>query len=131
MKHDASVGDQGKRNLLFEAESRIVIHYLLHEQKLPDAGNYFNLVLNEHAPVEDAIQKAYGMNSTQLEQAVKDYFHSQSALLTASRNSNSNAAPASATAGQSYRFPVPVGPEDSAIWPAPSLGPMRALFTPK
>jgi hypothetical protein len=114
MKHDASVGDQGKRNLLFEAESWIVIHYLLHEQKLPDTGNYFNLVLNEHAPVEDAIQKAYGMSSTQLEQAVKDYFYSQSALLTAARNSNSNAAPG-ATVGQAYRFPVPVGPEDSAI----------------
>jgi hypothetical protein len=115
MKHDASVGDQGKRNLLFRAESWIVIHYLLHEQKLPDTGTYFNAVLNEHVSVEDAIQKAYGMSSTQLEQAVKDYFHSQSALLTAARNSNSNAARASTTDGQAYRFPVPVGPEDSAI----------------
>ncbi len=114
MNHDTAVGDQGKRNLLFEAESWIVIHYLLHEQKLPDTGTYFNLVLNEHVPLEDAIQKAYGMSSAQLERAVKDYFHSQSTLLTAARK-NSSTAPANATPGQTYRFPVPVGPEDSAI----------------
>jgi hypothetical protein len=107
------------RAALFNAESWIVIHYLLHQQKLPDTGTYFNAVLNEHAPVEDAIQKAYAMSSAQLEQAVKDYFHSQSGLLTSARNRNANAAPASATAGQSYRFPVPVGPEDSAITSKP------------
>jgi hypothetical protein len=100
---------------LVRAESWIMMHYLLHEQKLPDTGTYFNLVLNQHVPVEDALQKAYGMSSEQLEQAVKNYFHSQAALLTAARNNNSIAGPANATAGQSYRFPVPVGPDDSAI----------------
>ncbi len=130
MKHDTAVGDQGKRNSPFEAESWIVIHYLLHEQKLPDTGTYFNLVLNEHVPVEDAIQKAYGTSSTQLEQAVKDYFHSQSALLTAGHKNSANAAPASATPGQAYRFPVPVGPEDSAITsqPMPEAD-ARALYS--
>jgi len=113
MKPDPPDHDSG-RAALFHAESWIVMHYLLHEQKLPETGIYFNAVLNEDAAVDDAIQKAYGMSSAQLEQAVKDYFHRQSALLTAARK-NSNAAPASATAGQSYRFPVPVGPEDSAI----------------
>jgi hypothetical protein len=76
-------------------------------------------VLNQHVPVEDAIQKAYGMSSEQLEQAVKDYFHSQAALLTAARNNNPIAASASATPGQAYRFPVPVGPDDSAITSRP------------
>lgn len=129
-KHDASVGDQRKRNLLFEAESWIVIHYLLHEQKLPDTGTYFNAVLNEHLPVQDAIQKAYGMSSAQLEQAVKNYFQSQGALLTAGHKNSTNAAPASATAGQAYRFPVPVGPEDSAITsqPLPEAD-ARALYS--
>src|SRR3984957_7568226 len=130
MKHDTAVGDRGKGHLLFEAESWIVIHYLLHEQKLPDTGTYFNLVLNEHVPVEAAIQKAYGMSSTQLEQAVKDYFHSQSALLTADHKNSTKAAPTSATAGQAYRFPVAVGPEDSAITsqPLPEAD-ARALYS--
>ncbi len=130
MKHDTAVGDRGKGHLLLEAESWIVIHYLLHEQKLPDTGTYFNLVLNEHVPVEAAIQKAYGMSSTQLEQAVKDYFHSQKALLTADHKNSTKAAPASATAGQAYRVPVPVGPEDSAITsqPLPEAD-ARALYS--
>src|ERR1700736_6166336 len=119
MKHDTSTRNEGSHHTLYYAESWIVMHYLLHEQKLPEIGTYFNLVLNQHAPVEDAIQKAYGMSSAQLEQAVKAYLHSQTGLLTAvdiARQTNSNTA---STPGQAYRFPVPVGPEDSAITSKP------------
>jgi hypothetical protein len=117
MKHDLSSRNQSGHHTLYYAESWIVMHYLLHEQKLPETGAYFDLVLNQHVPVEDAIQKAYGMNSAHLEQAVKDYFRSQTALLTAvdaARQTNSNPAP-----GRSYLFPVPVGPEDSAVTSKP------------
>ena len=81
MKHDTSPRNAGTHHTLYYAESWIVMHYLLHEQKLPETGAYFNLVLNQHVPVEEAIQKAYGMSSAQFEQAVKDYFHAQSPLL--------------------------------------------------
>ena len=104
MKHDPSTGSQGKPQTLLHAESWMVMHYLLHEQKLPQTGTYFNLVLNQHVPVEEAIQKAYGMSSAQLEQAVKDYFHSAS-----------NPGPPANTASLSSSIPVPVGPDDSAI----------------
>lgn len=101
----------GNESAIYDAESWIVVHYLLHENKLPETGAYFGLALNQHLPVEDAIQKAYGMNSAQLEQAVKDYLHSQSAA--------ANAGPQSATtaegSGLATRFPVPVGADDSAI----------------
>ncbi len=123
MKHDTSSRNEGNRHTLYYAESWIVMHYLLHEQKLPETGAYFDLFLNQHVPVEDAIQKAYGMNSAQLEQAVKDYFHSQTALLAAvdaTRQTNLNpASAANPTPGQAYRFPVPVAPEDSAITSKP------------
>jgi hypothetical protein len=122
-KHDTSTRNEGTHHTLYYAESWIVMHYLLHEQKLPETGSYFNLVLNQHVPVEDAIQKAYGMSSAQFEQAVKDYFHAQAALLTAvdaARQTDAKAAsPANLTAGQAYRFPVPVGPDDSAITSKP------------
>jgi hypothetical protein len=117
MKHDTSARNRGSHHTLYYAESWIVMHYLLHEHKLPETGAYFDLVLNHHVPVEDAIQQAYGMSSAQLEQAVKGYFHSQTAMLTAvdvARHFNSNAAP-----GEAYVFPVPVGPEDSAITSKP------------
>ena len=131
-KHNTS-SNEGSPPSLYDAESWIVMHYLLHEQKLPEIGVYFGLVLNQHVPEEDAIQQAYGMSSAQLEQAVKDYFHSQFAMLTAvdaARQTNTNAASAAnAAPGQAYRFPVPVGPDDSAITskPLPEVD-ARALY---
>ncbi len=119
MRHDTSTYNEGTHHTLFYAESWMVMHYLLHEKKLPEIGNYFDLVLNQHMPVEDAIQKAYGMSSPQLEQAVKDYFHAQSTLLSAldaARTHSVSSTPANpADAEQAYHFPAPVGPEDSAI----------------
>jgi hypothetical protein len=118
-KHDTP-NNEGSPPTLYDAESWIVMHYLLHEQKLPETGAYFGLVLNQHLPVEDATQKAYGMSSAQLEQAVKDYFHSQTAILTAVDAARQTTGASAAKApGQAYRFPVPVGPDDLAITSKP------------
>jgi len=120
MKHDTSTYNDGAHHTLYYAESWMVIHYLLHEKKLAEIGNYFNLVLNQHTPVEEAIQKAFGMPSVQLEQVVKEYFHSQAVLLNAvdtarQKITDSDRGRSATDAGQGYRFPTPVGPEDSAI----------------
>ncbi|HEY3973400.1 MAG TPA: hypothetical protein VGM18_10370 [Candidatus Sulfotelmatobacter sp.] len=121
LKHDPSTRNQGTHHILFYAESWIVMHYLLHEKKLPETGAYFDFVLNQHLPVEDAIQKAYGMSSADLEKKVKDYFHAQTGLFAAvdaarQTNAPSEEDPASAIGpGQPYRFPVPVTPDDSVI----------------
>jgi len=124
MKHDTSTLSEGTHHTLYYAEAWIVIHYLLHEKRLPETGTYFDLVLNQHVLAEDAIQKAYGMSSAQMEQAVKDYFHSQSTLLNALGNArlrtqdtgHSTNPPESE---QAYSFPTPVGPDDSAILSKP------------
>ena len=119
MKHDTASNSEGTRHTLYYAESWIVMHYLLHQQKLAETGMYFDLALNQRMPVEEAIQKAYSMTSAQLEQAVKDYFHSQAALFTALARSGP-AQPANAgNPEQAYRFPTPVGPDDSAITQKP------------
>src|SRR5260370_33585085 len=91
----------------------MVMHYLLHQKKLPETGAYFDLVLNEKVPVEEAIQKAYGVSQQQLEQAVKDYLHSQIALSTAldaarPKNPGPDFPPNPA---QGYHFPRPVAPD--------------------
>ena len=127
MKHDASGSNEGSHHTLYYAESWIVIHYLLHEQKLPETGTYFGLVLNQHLPVEEAIQQAFGMTADQLEKAVKDYFHSQSAQITAVDAPRQPGA--TPQAGQAYRFPVPVGPEDSTITSKPLIeADARAMY---
>lgn len=134
MKHDTSGRNEGSHHTLYYAESWMVIHYLLHAQKLPETGAYFNAVLNEHLPVEEAIQKAYGITSAQFEQAVKEYFHSQTDLLTAvaaARQAHPNpASPSNAlTAGEMPTIPAPVGPDDSAIsWKPLPEADARALY---
>lgn len=121
MKHDPSTHNQGSHHTLYYAESWIVMHYLLHEKKLPETGAYFDLVLNKHVPVEDAIQQAYGTSSAQMEKAVKDYFHSQAALFAAvdSARQTSPASANTAGPGETYRFPVLVGPDDAVITAKP------------
>ncbi len=121
MKHDTSNYVEGTHHTLFYAQSWMMVHYLLHEKKLPETGTYFDLVENQHVPVEEAIQKAYGVTPAQLDQAVKDYFHSLTPLFTALDASKQ---PDSSTdSPQVYHFPVPVAPNDSAI----TAKPMREL----
>src|SRR5271165_1215163 len=121
MKHDTLSYNEGTHHTLYYAESWIVMHYLLNEKKLPETGSYFDQVLNQHVPVEDAIQKAYGMTSAQLEDTVKTYLHSQKQLVVAvdtARQTNQPSGPAS-QAAQPYQFPTPVAPDDSSITSKP------------
>jgi hypothetical protein len=113
MKHDTSTYTEGTHHTLFYAQAWMTMHYLLHEKKLPETGTYFDLAENQHVPVEEAIQKAYGVTSAQFDQAVKDYFHSLAPLfvaLDASKQPDSNTTPP-----QVYQFPELVGPNDSVI----------------
>jgi len=73
---------------------------------LSDAGAYFGLVQIRKVPVEQAIEQAFGMNATQFEQAVKDYFHSFAPSSAAQPGGNSSG-------GQLSQFP-PLGPLDVA-----------------
>ncbi len=109
---------------LYNAESWVVMHYLLHERKLPETGAYFGLALNQHLPVDDAIQKAYGMSSGELEQAVKDYYHSWTPATARQTSSN----PVK-SGGQVDRFPTPVAPDDSSIpWKPIPEPEVRAIY---
>ncbi len=121
MKHDTSAKNEGPRHTLYYAESWIVMHYLLHEKKLAETGTYFGLVLNQHVPVEDAIQQAYGMNSSQLEQAIKKYFQSLTGLQTAVAAARSDTPDLAnpARTFQTEHFPAPVTADDSVITSRP------------
>ena len=80
MKHDASGTHEGTHNTLFYAQSWMVVHYLVNKNKLPEAGTYFDLVLNQKMPVDKAMVQAFDMSPAQMEDAVKTYFSSQSGL---------------------------------------------------
>src|SRR5215469_13294568 len=80
MKNRVVNGQEGTHHTLFYAQSWILVHYLLNQNKLPETGAYFGLVENEKAPVAQAIQQAFQMTPAQLDQAVKEYFRSLKAL---------------------------------------------------
>jgi len=94
---------------MFYAQSWIVMHYLLNQNKLSDAGAYFGLVQIRKAPVDQAIQQAFGMSALQLEQSVKDYLHSFPPSSPAASNAKTDTASA---ANHLTQFPAPLGPLD-------------------
>src|SRR6202007_386532 len=113
MKHDTTTYSEGTHHTLFYAQSWMMVHYLLHEKKLPETGTYFELVENQHLPVDEAIQKAYGVTTAQLDQAAKDYFHSLKPLFEALDASKRANPPRNMP--QISEFPEPVGPNDSVV----------------
>jgi len=93
---------------MFYAQSWIVMHYLLHQNKLSDAGAYFGLVQIRKIPVEQAIQQAFGVSAAQFEEGIKDYFHRFPPSAAAQPKPG-----ATSSGGQLSQFP-PLGPLDVA-----------------
>ena len=80
MRNRVVNGREGTHQTLFYAQSWILMHYLLNQDKLSNAGTYLGLVEVQHMPVAQAVQQAFGVTPAQLDQQVKDYFHSLKAL---------------------------------------------------
>jgi tetratricopeptide (TPR) repeat protein len=87
---------------IFMAESWIVIHYLLTQDKMSETGTYLGLTEGRREPVEKAITDAYGVSSAQLEQAVKEHLHS----FAANR-------PTSVVTGAGGKSALPPGPPEA------------------
>src|SRR5215467_7151359 len=83
MKNRVVNGQEGTHHTLFYAQSWLLVHYLLNQNKLPETGTYFGLVENQRVPVEQAIQQAFQMTPAQLDQTVKEYFRSLKPLQAA------------------------------------------------
>src|SRR5271163_1984495 len=80
MKHDGSGTREGTHNTIYYAQSWMVVHYLVNKNKMPEAGTYFDLVVNQNVPVDKAMVQAFDMSPEQMEDAVKTYFKSLSGL---------------------------------------------------
>ena len=80
IRADSKLYNVGDARSLFYAESWLAVHYLFDMRKMAEAGKYFDLVENQHVPVEDAIQQAFGMDAKQLERVVRDYTTSPKAV---------------------------------------------------
>ena len=109
MKNRVINGQEGTHHTLFYAQSWMTMHYLINRDKLSETGKYFQLVMIQKVPVEQAIQQAYGMSVTQLDQAVKDYFHSLTPLFVSLDKSKE---PTWAGPDAVYQSPLPFGTDE-------------------
>jgi Flp pilus assembly protein TadD len=107
--HLATAKSDHENATLFQAQSWMVVHYILNQNLLSQTGNYFELVQNEKVPLEQAVLKAFNMSSSQFGEAVRTYYHSRSWLSAAPAAQNQ-------AGGQDQspvtRFPSPLGPDD-------------------
>jgi tetratricopeptide (TPR) repeat protein len=112
---------EGTHHTLFYAQSWILAHYLLAKKMMPQVGTYFGLVEVQKMSVEQAVQQAFGMNTDQLEKALKDYFHSLTPLFAAQDKadaavqSDEDIAAARNSGTQLNEFPAPIGPGEVSV----------------
>jgi len=75
VRHDSPVyNEDGDHRSLFYQQSWLYVHYLLDTKKLEQAGAYFDLTQNQHVPIAQAVQQAFGMDAPHFDQVLQDYF---------------------------------------------------------
>ena len=114
MKHDESGTREGTHNTLYYAQSWMVVHYLINKNKMPEAGTFFDLVINKKLPVDKAMIQAFDMTPAQMEDAVKKYFGTLSDLGIALDQAKKPVEDP-VDIQQPYHFPVPFHADDIGI----------------
>ena len=75
IQQDSATYNERDKNTPFYAQSWITVHYIMSEQKLPEAAKYLQLTQIEHKPIPDAIKQAFGVEPAVLDKTVRDYFN--------------------------------------------------------
>jgi tetratricopeptide (TPR) repeat protein len=110
--------ESGDHRTVFYAESGMLMHYIYDNQLLPKVAAYFNLEEDQHMPVDDAIQRAFGMSASQFDKALHNYvndgrykFYPIPTPANISSN-NYTAAPMSAAAGNAVLADIHLHSQD-------------------
>ncbi len=121
MKHDGSGAREGTHHTLYYAQSWMTVHYLINKNKLPETGVYFDLVLNQKIPVDQAIVKAFDLTPATLEEAIKAHFRSLSNLgIAMDRSKQPNVEASDANVAQPYHLAAPLGEDEIGITVTPA-----------
>jgi tetratricopeptide (TPR) repeat protein len=65
--------ESGDHRNSFYAESGLLMHYIYDKQLMPKVAAYFELTVNKHVRIEDALQQAFGMSARQFDDALYSY----------------------------------------------------------
>jgi tetratricopeptide (TPR) repeat protein len=93
VQHGSREYNEGDRRSVFYAESWLMVHYLIVRQQIDKVIQYMRLVQNEHMPVPDAIQRAFGMDAAHLEAVLRKYFDGESKYFYAAAPPDMDGAP--------------------------------------
>ncbi|MFZ1010338.1 MAG: tetratricopeptide repeat protein [Candidatus Sulfotelmatobacter sp.] len=72
-QNTSTYNESGDHRTTFYAESGILMHYIYDNQLLPKVAIYFDLTLNQHKSIEDAVEQAFGMNTQQFDRTLRNY----------------------------------------------------------
>jgi tetratricopeptide (TPR) repeat protein len=72
-QNSLTYNENGDHRSTFYAESGMLMHYIYDNKLIPKVAAYFDLMENKHAPVEAAIQQAFGMSPAQFDKALGGY----------------------------------------------------------
>ncbi len=72
--YSETYNQNGQRRNMFYVESWLFVHYLFDNRQLTKAAQYFTLTNNQGMPIPQAVQTAFGMSVSQLNDALLDYF---------------------------------------------------------
>ncbi|MBZ5648426.1 MAG: tetratricopeptide repeat protein [Acidobacteriia bacterium] len=70
----------GDSRHLFYAQSWLTVHYLYDRKKMKETGQYFLLVNNQHVPIEQAVQQAFGMDVKKFDEEIATYLRMNRAV---------------------------------------------------
>lgn len=73
-RHSPIYNDDRHPRSIFYAQSWLLVHYLLDNQKMEQARKYFELVRG-HVPADEAIREAFEMEPRQLDATLERYLH--------------------------------------------------------
>jgi tetratricopeptide (TPR) repeat protein len=72
-QNTSTYNESGDHRSTFYAESGMLMHYIYDNHLMPKVGIYFDLTLNQHKGIEDAMEQAFGMNAQQFDRTLRDY----------------------------------------------------------
>lgn len=74
-ENSSTYNESGDHRSMFYAESWLVMHYLYDTKTLPKAAKYFDLAIDQHVPVDQAIEQAFGMTAAAWDKTMHGYFN--------------------------------------------------------
>jgi len=75
-QYSKTYNESGDHRSTFYAESGLLVHYLYDKQLMLKVADYFDARLNQKQPVEQAFQKAFGMQPEEFDKLLRDYLQS-------------------------------------------------------